>query len=120
MPVAQEQLLQHLGQRRVIKLPVQDRFHLGVAPFHGVADDHDFGVGGNVLGAIPGVEHDARAFQKGGHRRINVFVRTGDGEAAFPQRRRHRSHGGAADPDEMKISGRADHAVSLRRAKRFG
>jgi hypothetical protein len=66
------------------------------------------------------VQHDPGALQKGGHRRINVFIRAGDGETAFPQRCRDRSHGRAADADEMKISGRADHAISLRREKPFG
>ena len=115
VPAAQEKLLQDFRQRGVVKLPVQNRFHFGVAADHGVSDDDDLGVGRNIFGAIPLMKRDPLALEKGRHRRINIFVRAGDGEAALAQRRGDRSHRGAADAKEMKISGSADHANSLRR-----
>lgn len=51
--------------------------------------------------------------EKGGHRRINVFVRARDDEAALAQSRRDRTHRGAADAEEMKIAWRFCHADSF-------
>src|SRR5205814_868644 len=59
------------------------------------------------------LEHDAFALEKGGHGRINVFIRAGDDEATLAQRRRDRSHRGAADAEEMEIAWRFCHADSF-------
>jgi hypothetical protein len=57
--------------------------------------------------------------EKGRHWRVNTFVRPADLESALLQRRRHRAHGRAANPDEMKFLWRVLHNASLRCDKDF-
>ena len=120
VPAAEEPLLQDFGQRRVVELPIQDGFHLRVAALHGVADHDEIGVRRDILRAITFEKRDAFAFEEGGHRRVNVLVRAGDGEAAFAQSRRDRSHGGAADAEEMEMTRRFSHAAFFTPRPPFG
>ena len=55
VPTAQEELLEHLRQREVIELPVQDRFHFRVAARDCVSDYDHFGVRGNIFCRVAGV-----------------------------------------------------------------
>ena len=116
---AHEIIFQNFRQREIKKLAVQDRFHLGIAAFHGVPDHHHIGVSWNVFGAIAFLERDAFFFQKGRHRRINIFVRSANLEAPLSERRRHRAHGRPTNPEEMKSFRRLLHAHSLRRVANF-
>ena len=52
VPPAQEKLLQHLRQREVIKLPVQDRLHLRIAALDRIADHHHLGIVRQILRPI--------------------------------------------------------------------
>src|SRR5438105_1686402 len=52
--------------------------------------------------------------QKGGHRRINIFIRAGDGKTPLTHRRRNRPHRRAANSEKMEMSRHFFHSNSLR------
>ena len=59
VPPAQEKFLQHLRQREVVELPVQNRFDLRIAPLDRVADDDELGVVRQILRAVRLGQRDA-------------------------------------------------------------
>ena len=110
MTAAQKIIFQDFRQREIKKLAVQDGFDLGITALDGIADDYHVGIAGNVFSAIAGMQFNTTLFQKSGHRRINVFIRSGDIKATFPQGRRDRAHGRSADPEKMEMFRSRDHA----------
>src|SRR5262249_13491360 len=116
---AQEIISQNFGQREIEKLPIEHRLDLRIAALHRVTDHNDVGIGRKIFFSITSMKLYSALFEKDRHRRINVFLRTADLESALGQSRRHRTHGCAANPDEMKLLRRGlGHAPSLRRELR--
>src|SRR5207244_12390563 len=88
---------------------------------HRVDNHSHIGIGRNSFLAVTLMKFDLVVLEKDRHLRINTFVRPADLESALLQRHRHRAHGRAANPNEMKFLRRAlRHAHSLRRASDFG
>ena len=98
---ANEEVLQQFGQRAVGQPVVQHVLGLGVAAGDGVADDHEVGLMREVVLRVTGDHLDLAVRQEGGHGRIDVLVRAGDLNSFFLHRRGGRSHGRAADTDEV-------------------
>ncbi len=109
VPAAEEELFHHLGQGQAVELAVEHGFQLRVPARDGVADHDDVGRRRDVVGAEPLGQSNAAFLEKGGHGRVDVVIRAGDRELAFAQGRGHGAHGGAADPEKMKMSRRAFH-----------
>ena len=101
---AQEENFQRLRQRVIEQLPVEDGFHFGIAAGHGIADDHEVGIGRDVLRTESFADRDPLSFEEGGHRRINIVIRSGDLDAAIAQRGSERAHRRAADASEMDFA----------------
>ena len=98
---ANEEVLQQLRQRAIAQLVVQHVLRLRVAARNGVADDDQVGLVREVLLRVARDDLDLPVRQEGGHGRIDVLVRAGDLDALFLHRGGGRSHGRAADADEM-------------------
>ena len=98
---ADEELLQQFRQRAVGQLVVQHVLGFRVAARDGVADDHQVGLVRQVLLRVAGDDLDLALRQEGGHGRIDVLVRAGDLNPFFLHRGGGRSHGRAADANEM-------------------
>ena len=106
---AQEEKLQHLRQRKVRQLAVEDFLDLRVAAPDSVADHDEVRVGREVFRAVATAQRDAFLLQKRRHRRINVLVGTGDDVALVAQRGGDRAHRRAADSEEVKVLGIREH-----------
>jgi hypothetical protein len=100
----QEENFQRLGQRVIEQLAVEDRFDFGITAGHGIADDHKVGVGRNILRTESFADRDPLAFKEGGHRRINIVVRSRNLDTAIAQRGGQRSHRRAAHAGEMDFA----------------
>ena len=98
---ANEKFLQQFRQRAIAQFVVQHEFRLGVAARNGVADDHQVGFAGQIGFRVARHDLDFFGREERGHRRIDILVRAGDGEALVAHRRGDRRHGRAADADEM-------------------
>src|ERR671918_115896 len=116
VPAAQKIISQYFRQRKVKQFSPEHRLHFGIAALHGVADRYDVSIWWNIFGAITFLQRDPLLLQENRHRRINIFIRTGDREAALLQRCRDRSHGRSANPDEMKFLRSFLHATLLRQS----
>ena len=71
---AQEVFLHRLRQGEVAQAPLEHGFHLLIAAAHGVADDDDVRVRGDVGGLVAFKQGDALLLQEGGHGGVNVGV----------------------------------------------
>ena len=100
---AQEVLFHHLWQGLVEQLAGQRGFRLLVAPADRVADDDDIRPGRQILRPVAFGDHNPLAAQEVRHRRIDVVVGAGDGEALALHRNGHRAHGRPADAGEMEM-----------------
>src|SRR6266571_20455 len=80
---------------------------LRISARNGIADDHQVRNRRKVLFRIGLANRDAERAQEVRHRRVRGVVRPGDLEAALPKHPRQRGHGGAANADEMEVTGRA-------------
>src|SRR5439155_22564943 len=100
-----------------VTVPLSIRF--GHASLHGVDEYRHIPARRNVPCAIAFLERDPLLAKKGRHRRVNIFIRTGDFKAAFLQRRCYRRHGRSANSKEMKFLRRFLHAPSLRLVANF-
>ena len=98
---AHEKFLEQLRQRAVTQLVLEHGFHLGIAPRNGIADHDEVGLVREVLLRVRRHHFNLPLGQKGGHGRIHVGVRAGDGEALLLHGGGGGSHGSAADADEM-------------------
>ena len=89
------------GSERYGDLVIEHVFHFRIAARCGVADHHQVRRRREILFAKTVFPADAQPVEQRGSRRIHASVRTGDAIAAFGQHARERSHGRAADADEV-------------------
>ena len=66
-----------------------------------LADDHDIGLGVEVVGRVAFPVRDTELPQLVGHGRVDVFVGAGHLVAGRPEQSGQRAHRGAADADQM-------------------
>ena len=98
---ANEKFAQQIRQRTKPQLVVETEFRLRIAARNRVADDDEVGLVREVALAVAVHHLDLPLGEKGGHGRINILVRAGDGEPLLLQRRGRRGHRRAADADKM-------------------
>ena len=104
-PTPQKELSDCLRQGHVRNPEVEHRLDLRIAARHGVADDDQVGGRVEMAGVEPLVGINSQALQQGAHRGINVGVGPGYPETLLREHPRQRRHCGAADGDEMDVSG---------------
>jgi hypothetical protein len=113
------ELVERVGERAIGQALVDGGARLGVVRPHGVADDHQVGLGlQHVLGAEALVDGDAPGREQRAHGRIQVSVRAGHAHAARVQEPRQRAHAGAGDGDEVDAARRLAHALTPPRTLR--
>ena len=98
---AYEKFLEQFGQRAVTQFVVQHGFHFGIAARQRVAHHHQVRLARQIGFGVAGHDLDLFGGQEGGHGRIHIVIRAGDGEALVAQGGRDRGHGRAADAGEM-------------------
>ena len=76
--VAKQVLREPLGPGRVGQALIQGVLHLGVAPGHRVADDHEIRRRPQVIGVVPLQQFDPGARELVAHRRVDIGVRAAD------------------------------------------
>jgi len=111
-PAGEVHLLQGGGEREVAQAAADRLLHLWVVGPHGVADDHELGVRGDVRGTEADLHLDAQAGEEVRHRRVRAGVRAADPVPALPEELRERAHPHPADGAEVYIH--PDKSLSLR------
>jgi hypothetical protein len=89
----QENGLQSFRKRLIEKLAIENRFHLRISPNHRVTDYDEVDVTRDILRPIASRDLDPFRFKKRRHRRINIFIGTGNDETKVADcgcRRPHR------------------------------
>ncbi len=100
---AQEFVVQDLRKRTKRNTAVEDVFEFHISPGDGIAHHDEIGRRLEILRA-KGLRHRyLKAGEKIRHRRIGRCVRTGDAETALLEHSGERSHGGAADSNQMNM-----------------
>ncbi len=100
----QHRLGQPLRAGHVRAARVQHRLHRRVAARERIADHHLVAVGRDVAGQVTLGQGDAQHFQLGGHGRIDRQVAAFDLVAPLARQRRHATHEGAADAEDMEFA----------------
>src|SRR5215472_15519715 len=103
MTAANEFLLHHFCLRAIKQLPIEGRFDFRIAARNRIAYYNAVGRRVEVLRLIAGHRFDSQRLQHGGHRRIDILVRSGDAMAARLKHTGQRRHRGPADSDQVIV-----------------
>ena len=98
-----EDFLENFRQGTVGNLLVQGRLNLRIAPGDRIADHHQIGAGAEMRFGKSLEDGNAPILQEGGHGRVDIPVRAGDTEPLLLKHARQRSHGRAADADQVDV-----------------
>ncbi len=97
----QQQFPHEFGQRTDGQAMIETKLDFRVAAFHGVPHHDPVRSVIEVGGAITLGNGDLVGFEEGRHGRVDILVAAGDLMTELTTKRGDRSHGGAADTDEM-------------------
>jgi hypothetical protein len=92
-----------LGLGTVEQFPVESCFQFRIAARNCIADDDAIWTVIKMSSTKTYIDRNAQGFEHGRHRGVYIFVRTGDAMSAGLKHSAQRSHGSAADPDQVIV-----------------
>ncbi len=106
---ANEKFLEQFRERTITKLLLQHCFRFGVAARNSISDHNEVRPIPQITFLVTGHEFDSPLLQECGHGRINILIRAADLKTAFLNGGGGRSHGSAANTNEMNRFNLTEH-----------